>query len=61
MAVDSLLFEDVEVIIWLAQTLTFGWVITMAIKHNVAMVTMVMLYIYPLRCVHPVLLIHKST
>ena len=28
MAFDSVLFEDCEVIIWLGQTLNFGWVIT---------------------------------
>ena len=43
------------------QTFTFGWVITMVNVHNVAMVTMVMLYMYPFQCVDPVLLIHKST
>ena len=61
MAVDSMLFEDFQVIIWLGQNLTFGSVITMITVHNVAMVTMVMLYIYPFRCVDHVLLIHKST
>ena len=60
MAFDSVLFEDFKVIIWLGQTLTYGWVITMVTVHNVAMVTMVMLYIYLFRCVHPVLLINKS-
>ena len=30
MALDSVLFEDFKAIIWLAQPLTFGWVITMA-------------------------------
>ena len=61
MAIDSMLFEDFKVIISLGQTLTFGWVIIMVTVHNVAMVTMVMLYIYPFWCVDPVLLIHKST
>ena len=61
MAFDSVLFEDLKVIIWLGQTLTFGCIITMVTVHNVSTVTMVMLYIYPFRCVGPVLLIHKST
>ena len=43
MAIDSVLFEDFKVIIWLGQTLTFGWVITMVTDHNVVMVSMVML------------------
>jgi len=29
MAFDSVLIEDFKVIIWLGQSLTFGWVITM--------------------------------
>ena len=52
--------ETLKFMIWLGQTLTFGWVITMVTVHNVAMVTKVM-YIYPMQCVDPVLLIHKST
>ena len=59
MAIDSVRFEDFKVIIWLGQTSTFGWVITMVTLYNVAMVTMVM-YIYPFRCVDHVLLIYKS-
>ena len=64
MAIDSVLFGDFKVIIWLDQTLTFGWVITMVTVHNVAIVTMVMLYLHlniTFRYVDPVLLIHKST
>jgi len=36
-------------------------VITMVTVHDVAMVTIVMFYISPFRCVNPVLLIHTST
>ena len=54
MSFDSMLFEDFEIIIWLGQTVTFGCVRTMAIVHIVAMVIMVMLCIYPFRCVDPV-------
>ena len=61
MVFDSLLFENFKVIVWLDQTLTFGWVITMVTVHDVTMVTTVMLYMYSFRCVDPVLLIHKST
>ena len=61
MVFDSVFFEEFKVIIWLGQVLTFGWIITMVTVHNDALVTMVMLYIYPFRCVDPVLLIHKST
>ena len=60
MALDSVLFEDFKVIIWLDQTYTFGGSLPVTV-HNVATVTTVMLYIYPFRCVDPVLLIHKFT
>ena len=42
MTTDTLLLEDFKVIIWLAQTVTFDWVITMVTMHNVVMV----MYIY---------------
>ena len=51
MAFESALFEDFfEVIIWLGQSSTFGWVvamITVSFGTYVAMVTMVILWIHP--------------
>ena len=61
MAIDSVLFVDFKIIIWLGLTSTFGWVIVMVTVHNVAMVIMVILYIHSFRCVDPVLFILKST
>ena len=46
MSVESVLFEDFKVIIWLGQSVTFGWVIamvTVSFGTYIAMVTMVML------------------
>ena len=60
MAFDSAPFEDFKVIIWMGQTLTFGWVFAMVTVHHVAMVTMV-IHTYSFRRVDPVLLVHKST
>ena len=61
MALDSVVFKDFEIIIWLGTFFTFSWVITMVIVHIIGMVTMVLLYIYPFRCVDLALLILKST
>ena len=38
MVFDSVLFEDFEVIIWLGQTLTFGWFITIVTVRDITMV-----------------------
>ena len=57
-------FDPAKVIIWLGQTLTFGWVINH--YHGYCefwdmLPWLPLLLIHPFRCVDPVLLIYKST
>ena len=56
MALDSVLFEEFKVIIWLDQTSTFGWVITMVIVSSG-----ICCHGYHGNTIDPVLLIHKSS
>ena len=46
MAIDSVIFEDFKVIIWLGQTFTFSWAVAMVTVSSgtyVAMVTIIVL------------------